>query len=341
MSDVSVHLVGSVPLEDSEHVFRALAAVGDGAVHRFPDGETGARKEWIIWQGGVFESSEAFVHAQDTKDYGQQQFFGLSEQARADGFTVPRLGYAAAAIASYGTFARLRDEGTIARDARFQVSLPTPTAVVAAFIAPDDRIVVEPVYEEALARELTELLGAIPAQSLAVQWDVAVEFAILEGVVFRGWWESPREAIVARLIELGDLVPEGVDLGYHLCYGDAGHAHFVQPADTALMVSIASEVAAGLSRRIDFLHLPVPRDRTDDTYFAPLADLHLPDTELFLGLVHVTDGAAGAARRITAARRAVPRFGIATECGLGRRDPETVGDVLDLHSTVIAQTVSA
>src|SRR2546430_3323840 len=51
-------------------------------------------------------------------------------------------------------------------------------------------------------------------------------------------------------------------------------------------------------------HLPVPRDRTDPAYYAPLAALRLrPETELYLGLVHATDGVEGSARRMEVARR--------------------------------------
>ncbi len=77
--------------------------------------------------------------------------------------------------------------------------------------------------------------------------------------------------------------------------------------------------------------IPVPRDRDDDTYFAPLAGLQLPpETNLFLGLVHHSDGLEGGRRRIAKARRFVGNFGVATECGLGRRPPETIPDVMKL-----------
>jgi hypothetical protein len=81
--------------------------------------------------------------------------------------------------------------------------------------------------------------------------------------------------------------------------------------------------------------MPVPRDRDDDAYFAPLAGLDLrPGTEVYLGLVHQTDGVDGARRRLSAATKALPQFGIATECGFGRRPPDTVADLLALHRTV-------
>ena len=43
------------------------------------------------------------------------------------------------------------------------------------------------------------------------------------------------------------------------------------------------------------------RDRSDDQYFAPLAELALkPEPQLFLGLVHYTDGLEGTRKRTAA-----------------------------------------
>lgn len=95
-------------------------------------------------------------------------------------------------------------------------------------------------------------------------------------------------------------------------------------------------IAGKLNRPLDFLHLPVPKDRADPAYFAPLAGLSIPaETELFLGLVHLTDGLPGALRRVSAARAAREDFGIATECGFGRRPPDTVPELLALHRSVL------
>ena len=79
----------------------------------------------------------------------------------------------------------------------------------------------------------------------------------------------------------------------------------------------------------------IPRERTDDAYFAPLRELRLrSETRLYLGLVHYTDGIAGTRTRIAAAEKVVPDFGIATECGLGRRPPGTLAQLLRLHAEI-------
>jgi hypothetical protein len=86
----------------------------------------------------------------------------------------------------------------------------------------------------------------------------------------------------------------------------------------------------------------VPVDRTDDSYFARLRELHVhPRTELYAGLVHLPDRPGGVQLRIAAAERALNReFGIATECGFGRRDPHTVPALLQLHAGLATPLVA-
>src|SRR5579864_1267581 len=45
-----VHLLGSVPLENAEEVFRTVSSILGGRLRRIPDGETGVRINWIGWQ---------------------------------------------------------------------------------------------------------------------------------------------------------------------------------------------------------------------------------------------------------------------------------------------------
>jgi hypothetical protein len=141
--------------------------------------------------------------------------------------------------------------------------------------------------------------------------------------------------LIETIARLSDHIPAGAELGWHFCYGDAGHKHFVEPRDTGLMVTIANKLTAATRREAQWLHLPVPQDRSDQAYFRPLAGLNLnPTTELYLGLIHLTDGVAGARHRIAAADTAVSRYGVATECGFGRRPPDTIQSLLNLHRAV-------
>jgi hypothetical protein len=307
-------------------------------VRRLPDGETGERSNWIGWQVGRFQDPALFEAVPPPAEaYVQRTRYRPRFDALTDYRLLPPLGYAAAAQASYRVFKRLRDEGVIARGVRFLVCLPTPLAPVIAHISPDAQARFEPYYERQLLDELGQILAAIPGEHLAIQWDTAIEFGVLEGVMpsFLTGRADALEQISTRLVTLGNAVPAPVELGFHLCYGDAGHKHFKEPADTSLLVRVANSLLAGLRRPLIWLHIPVPRDRSDAAYFRPMRDLQLlQDTELYLGLVHLTDGVNGTLRRIRAAAQVVSAFGVATECGFGRRPPETVTELLRIHTRV-------
>ena len=335
-----VHLVGSVPLRDAEEVFRTGSATLGRRLRRIPDGETGVRSNWIGWQIEFLGlSPQVEVIPPDPNAYAPLPSVQLRPGISPDEISFENLGYADAALLSYPVYSRLKQEGAIPTNTRFQVSLPTPMATVAAFFSVQDQATVEPSYERAMLQELNRITGGIPHNDLAIQWDVAVEFGILEGAFpsFLSGQADAMEQLTSRLIRLGNRVPADVELGYHLCYGDAGHKHFKEPEDTSKLVAVANAVSAGVTRSINWIHMPVPRDRSDDAYFAPLRDLKLhAETELYLGLVHIHDRAEGALRRIAAASRVVPNFGVATECGMGRRPPETIPDLLLIHSEVSA-----
>jgi len=330
-----VHLNGSIPLANADEVFRVTGSILGGRLHRIPDGETGVRANWIGWQREVFARNPSFeTIPPDPNAYAPLPRFKMRRGASDVAFD--SLGYADAALASYAVFADLKQSGMIPDKYRFQVSLPTPLAPVTAFIADEERAVVQQAYERAMFAELDRIASGIPHSELAIQWDVAVEFGLLEGVAFTNYAHVKAE-IIEQLVQLGNQVPGDVELGYHLCYGDAGHKHFVEPEDTTKLVDVANGISAGLQRSLNWISMPVPRNRSDDAYFAPLKNLQLhPETELYLGLVHYTDGVEGTRRRIEAAQRVVAQFGVATECGFGRRPSETIPDLLRIHSEVAA-----
>lgn len=330
------HLVGSVPLNNSEEVFRTASSILGDRLRRIPDGETGDRLGWIAWQIPVFQQNPLLESVPpESSRYGSALGqIRLAEGADPGQLKFDNLGYADAAKSSYQTFTRLKQAGDIPAHARFLVSLPTPLASISAFIVPESQAAVEPAYEDRMLVEMEEIAAAIPHDELSIQWDTASEFAILEGI-FPTHFSDLMAGIVERLVRIGRRVPDDVELGYHLCYGDYQHQHFKEPEDTRKLVDIANAISAGVQRPIQFIHLPVPRDRDDEAYFAPLRDLQLhPETELYLGLVHYTDGVEGTRRRIETAKKVVPSFGVATECGLGRRPAETIPDLLRIHAEV-------
>ena len=128
-------------------------------------------------------------------------------------------------------------------------------------------------------------------------------------------------------------IPDSVELGFHLCYGDFGARHFVEPVDSSKMVEVVNSFSAAVKRPIAYFHIPVPITRNDDDFYRPLKNLKLPaGTEFYLGLVHAKDGPEGTQRRIDVARKYVSDFGIATECGFARaRTRQVIEQILDVH----------
>ena len=340
-----VHLIGSVPLPDAETVFRTVATELGPWLARIPDGETGNRHRWIWWQRQMLEAHPAMERDTDTPPFELRQWDGalirttdwLRFRPGVDPATVSfDTGYATAARDSYAVFRRLRQAGSIPPGVRFQVCLPTPMASGYMYVSPAALAAYLPVYERALLTALGDIVAAIPPADLSIQWDVCQEVLVFEHY-FPHRPATYRNDIFAQLGRLGDAVPAEAECGYHLCYGSPRDEHLVMPKDSAILAEIGNGLLACLHRRLDFLHLPVPADRSDDAYFEPLRALSLPrETALFLGLIHHAD-AAGDQARMAAARKVVPRFGIATECGWGRTDPQRVPALLAAHRRVMQE----
>jgi hypothetical protein len=329
-----VHLVGSVPGESAAEVLEKVSAALGPHIKRIPDGETGERADWIVWLEPVFANSPALeksdevfrLHATATPRIR----YRLKPGRSAADVRFNNLFYADIAERSYRDFARLKREGKIPAHCRFQIDLVPAHSVIWLFLQDDLHAPLDPVYNEALKHD-----------QIAIQFDVAsAVFARLErndrSSYGRGKDET-RETFARILIDLASHVPADIELLFHFCYGDSNHKHVVEPTDMADMVAMANRLTDGIERSIQLIHMPVPRDRSDDAYFAPLQNLRLkPATELSLGLVHHTDGVAGTGRRLAAAEKRVKNFSIATECGFGRRRPETIPELLRIHAEVAA-----
>jgi len=336
-----VYLVGSVPLGNAEQVFRTVSAALGSKLKRVPDGETGERSDWITWLRPVFSENPAFELS--------DEIFRLHETAPPvrryklrPGYSIQdvkinNLFYADIAANSYRTFRKLKDAGEIPPGARFQVDLVPAHSVIWLFLVDELHAPIDPLYNEALKREVDKIAATIPHQELAIQFDVAsAVFARLqrEQVGAYGRTKAEMQKTFSNiLVDLGNRVPALIELLFHLCHGDSNHRHVVEPKDMGDMVDFTNRITAGIKRPINLVHMPVPRDRSDDDYFGPLANLRLrSETELCLGLVHYTDGIEGTKRRLATARKYAPAFSIATECGFGRRKPETIPELLRIHA---------
>jgi methionine synthase II (cobalamin-independent) len=333
-----VHLVGSIGLDNVADIFRAVGARLGRRLKRVPDGEVGSRRLWVSYQYPLLRASPYLRPdpAGAVRATNKFPLLALAEGVAPDEITFGTLGYAREARVSYLDLQAAKQRDDFPSDVKLQVCLPTPFGVIYAFAAPRDVLAIEPAYERAMIDEVKALCDAIPHHDLSIQWDFCHEMLSLDGQPqsqFPSQGASQPE-IMARMQRLCDAVPSDVELGIHICYGDFGAKHIIEPKDAGRMVDVANAMVRAVKRRIDYIHFPVPIERTDREYFVPFRDLELdPNTEIYLGLIHARDGVEGVIRRIEIAREFVPDFGIATECGIARqRTPDLVYRILDTYT---------
>jgi hypothetical protein len=351
IQQANVLLKGSVPLPTTTSVLTILSK-SFPSMTRLPDGETGIRKNYIFFQLAVFSQcpwvltpfelyEEQGVHEREEKTIDVEASVDSTQAAKKE-INLNDTGYATAALASYEEFKKARDEGIIGKGVRFQVSMPMPFEVPAFCILPEFQGEVEKLYTEKLVEDLKAIQNAIPAEDLAIQFDVPFAIAMLEGLV-TPWFAKDRDELKQQLAErfkkMASFVKEGVEMGFHLCYGDYKHQHFMEPKDTALLVELNNLIQGSVERNINWVHLPVPKSRVDVEYFEPLKVMDVRrrgETELYLGLVHAND-CEGTKKRIEIAEKVLGSrcFGVGTECGWGRHGDEEFESMLEVSESVV------
>lgn len=334
-----VHLVGSIAMENCDEVFSRVSEELGDHVCRIPDGETGERSRWIFFQRRMLLDHPATEIDPTVPELELRQWDGKSLRAMPlirfrEGTDLDDVhfdtGYDKAAAYSYGVFSQKRNDGIIPDHTRFQVCLPTPMAngfMYASHKARDDFL---RIYERSLLRALDAILAGVPNAELAIQFDVCIEVLLFENY-YEHQPEDYKEQVFAMLSRLAGRVPDDVELGFHLCYGSPYDEPLVRPKNMAILVELANGIGAGVARRVDFMHLPVPQGRSEPAFYEPLRELKIStDTRIFLGLVFQGDP-EGDQVRIVVARGFLADFGVATECGWGRTDPENVAGLLASH----------
>ncbi|GAC67004.1 hypothetical protein [Gordonia soli] len=341
------YLTGSINVPTVDDAFTLVGERLQPGVTRVPDGETGDRANWVLTQADHFL-------ANDTLDVVDGK--ARVKPGTAVGFD--EIDYHSVAVESYVSFRAARDDGRLAPDTRFLVSIPTPFNAVNSFVELDSQVEVALAYEEALRPSVERLQEQIPPTDLAVQWDLPTELATVEG-----WFPNPYsgvEAILTATARLGDWVHDDAELTFHLCYGDSkfgaspfmgdppdaaaaarGGRHIL-PRDASAIVTVANGLSRHVGRRIDAFQAATVAAWNRRAHWQPLAGLAIEaDTEFFLGLVHADDGAAGARHRIALATQFLPEFGLSTECGLGRHSDDQLADVLTAWSELTAADLFA
>lgn len=340
MTHRNIYLVGSAPMRDEADMFETMSGLFGERLRWLPDGETGERLNWVSWLEPVFANCPALFKTGELFKLHDSAMgfprYALKPGKSASDVTFGNLFYADIAQRSYATFARLKKSGKIAATTKFQIDLVPAHSVLWLFAADELQEPLDSVYNEAVKREIDKIAGTLPHDEIAIQFDVAsAVFARLQRATANAYGATKDEMLEkfsGVIADLGNRVPADIDLLVHLCYGDNNHKHSVEPIDMGDMVEFTRRLIAKLKRPMQLIHMPVPRDRSDDAYFAPLRDLELPEeTELCLGLVHHTDGVEGTVKRLATAKKYASDFSVGTECGFGRRRPDTIPELLRIH----------
>jgi hypothetical protein len=350
-----VHLVGSLPFGDAESAFRSAADGLGGRVAGLPDGEPGQRKFWVNYLPQFILSHHPGLTPIHVPDAGGPEAQPEEEEGVRPGAAlayrwtfkinddvdelVLDLGYGRFALESWETFRRLRHAGDIPAGTRFQVSLPaTVSAIDGFFESADDRERARRAYERGIAKNVREILAVVPAQDILFQIDFCIEVIDLAigNETYYPFWEDRTyaeklELHMAELTRLEDVFPEEAPLGVHLCFGTWGGWPMVDMTDLGLCVELSNKAVATAHRHLDFIHMPVDVT-SDDAFYAPLADLEVGDTKIYLGLVHFHEETNDAFRaRVATAQKYLSDFGVAAVCGYGRANPDEAGDIFKMH----------
>jgi hypothetical protein len=346
-----VHLVGSMPFDTAETVFRESAASIGDLVTALPDGEVGERRNWVRYLPMRVYSEHPQLEETSRDDAKSVMGAGDEQQTAAarpapwtfrikpgETLVFDDLHYGRYAIESYEVFARLREEGVIPAGVRLQVAFPASGSGINPFFEDLDQWEqAHRAYEAGMRNEVAKMLEVIPAEDLLIQWDLAWEVVdVASGDdAFYDFWphQTTEEKLQRHSRQLGELwkgIPDEVLLGYHWCYGTRGGWPMTAMQDLSICVALSNEAIRRAGRAIDFVHMPVSHE-PDDAFFAPLNDLEIGDTRLYLGLVHHADGLEAYGRRLERARRHVTGFGIASVCGYGRVSPAELHDALEAH----------
>ncbi|KAF4628589.1 hypothetical protein G7Y89_g9562 [Cudoniella acicularis] len=336
---IGVHLVGSVPFASAHEVFTKAVELLPGRLATLSDGETGQRSTFVLWQETVFPDEVRRFPSKHTAASPP------SFECRLE--HIGSLGYFEAAISSYQVFRKLRDTGVIPENIRFQICLPTPLNPVCLLVDEKWQNKVLPLYEARLIEDIERIQENIAESDLAFQFDMPCEFGFLEAERGRpassGFFQpffgpGTKEFILESVIRLSKSIRPRAHLGFHLCYGDGGHRHFIEPESMHLLVEISNALVRQVEpfHPISWFHMPCPKNRSDFAYYEPLRRLAIGETKLFLGLVHPHDE-NGTRERIKVAQLAYGKsFGISTECGMGRTP---VGDIRSIFT--ISKAVSS
>ncbi len=351
MGDRRAHLVGSIPAATAADAMRLAVQRLGPELDYLPDGETGARRNWVI---GMIEGFRAhpdlrLVKDGDWSDYDKTPRFALRPGHRLYGAALD-LGIAAAARAAMPEFDALHaalaqeSQGSQAQGSQAQGPQAGPRFLVG---IPGDldlaMFTFGPAGPVRHLRPFTEALAATMHQTRALFGDdVLFQIEVpAESVMLARTPAALRPALARllarRIAALAQGAPEGSQFGLHLCLGDMNHRALGRLSDASPLVQLANAVASGWPGRRPLRYVHAPLAAADNpppdsqAFYRPLAGLKLgPDVRFIAGFAHEDQDPATQFRIREMIEDAIGHpVDISTSCGLGRRQPDAARAAMD------------
>jgi hypothetical protein len=325
MRERAAHLVGSIPAADTVEAMRLALELLGPALRSMPDGEPGARRNWILH---IIESFRAHPDLElrrdgDWSSYKRVPVFGVRKGHRLTADSL-ELGYAAAYAESFEKFRELRQQAGLP-GLSFQVGLPCDFDLAMFTLGPVGALRWSSVFREALLRELRQL-HAQGGADMVFQVEAPVELVMVS--------QAPAvlqpalaSFLASRLAGLARGAPVGARFGMHLCLGDLNHEALGRMKDARPIAALVAALVRAWpeDRPLELIHVPFAAGEgtapTDARFYAPLAGLKLPERTRFVaGLVHERWTAEETRPVLHLVERALGRrVDVSAACGLGRR----------------------
>lgn len=321
----TVHFVGSIPADDADQAMRFAMERAAPHLRSITDGETGERYNWVA------NIVDGFREHPDFKLVQQGQWSSYKDAPRLKVRRGHRLdpsrlefGHDTAALAALPRFRELRAERGL-ENLSFQVGIPGDLDMALFTFGPHGAFRYRGVFREVLGREMRRI-HATGGNDILFQVEIPAE------LVFLCRTPSPLRPAMAAFLANGitrliSEAPPDARFGVHLCLGDLNHKGLgkLKNAEPFVILGNALIKRWPAGRKLDYLHAPFTSGTettpTAPEFYAPLADLNLPEgTRFIAGLVQETSSIGDLQGALQLTERALGReVDLAAPCGLGRR----------------------
>ena len=354
MSNRFAHLVGSMPFENEEaSMINALNALGK-QLHSLPDGEVGEKSAQYptgcrsAWTQIIMDSMEADTENWKVKRKATRNSLGVPAHYTKASVLRPKKSpkeiekylnfkWFDYFKESYPIYKKLKKERSL-DNLKFQVGLPTGLGITLVVLGPIYGLWYAQAFNRRMAYEANEIAKIADPNDLVFQIEVPIEVImfhmlppILSNIVFR---------TITGLIELLD--PK-IPIGIHLCLGDLNNESLAKINTLKPLVSFANKLIKRLpaTHKLEFMHFPLAEGKVppvvDSSFYNELKKVKLPQNTRFIaGFVHEKlslEQHQSLLKNIDIIRN--ERVEIACSCGMGRRTPQAVDQLLKIKKELV------